>query len=172
MSESRTRTLRWGTLAIVLLAMLFLAMLANRRNQTLGVGETVQYDDFFFTVEKADRMNQAPTPDLAADRDDYLVRLRIDNRAKRVDYQFRGERLVFADLTGNDSPIGPVAQRSASGEFKAPEKIVLRAGESATVDFLYSLPRDHRDLRLRVTSGPFGDLLQWLIAGRTEFLLP
>jgi hypothetical protein len=162
----------WVGLVAVVLALLFLGVLATRRNRTLGPGQTVRYDDFDFTVEQANRLDRGPTPDRAEDSDDYLVRLRIDNRARRVDFRFDGNRLVFVDLDGKAQPIRPAAERTASGERVTPRTVVLRAGESGTVDYLYALPRDRSNLRLRVTSGTVGDLLDWLLSGRTEFQLP
>jgi hypothetical protein len=173
MTNSPRRRLSWAGLALVLVALVFLCLVATRRDRTLGLGQSVQYDDFRFTVVEANRLGQGPSPDLADDRDDYLVGLRIDNRAKRVPFQFRGDRLVLVDVEGKADPIRPSGERTASGEMVALRTVVLQAGESATVDYLYSLPRDRSNLRLRVgIGGPVGDLIEWLVAGRTEFRLP
>jgi hypothetical protein len=72
-------------------------------------------------------------------RVDYLVKLKIENRARRV----------------------PALMH------------VLRAGESITIDYFFSLPPDLEDLRLRIAPGGWsGVLLEWLLFGRKEFQLP
>ncbi len=55
----------------------------------------------------------------------------------------------------------------------APTVHLLKAGESTTTDYLFSLPPDQSNLRLRVMpSGAVGDMLEWLFFGRKEFRLP
>jgi hypothetical protein len=173
MTELPKRPIGWRTVALVLVALLVMAVFATRRNRTLGLGQTIQYDDFFFTVEQVDRLSGSRGSASSPGLDDFLVRLRIDNRAKRVPYQFRGDSLVFVDISRNEAGIRPVAERLPSGENSAPRTHELKAGESITADYLFRLPPDLNRFRLRVSSsGPIGDLLEWLVFGRQEFRLP
>jgi hypothetical protein len=67
----------------------------------------------------------------------------------------------------------PRAERFPEGKQAAPVVHALRAGESATYGYVFSLPRDHQNLRLRIMSGgAVGDLLEWLVFGRQDFVLP
>jgi hypothetical protein len=54
-----------------------------------------------------------------------------------------------------------------------PRLHLLQAGESITIDNIFSMPADLENLRLRLAPGGWsGDLLQWLLFGRKEFQLP
>jgi len=49
---------------------------------------------------------------------------------------------------------------------------ILQAGESITIDYIFSLPPALEDFRLRIAPGGWsGDLLEWLFFGRKEFQL-
>jgi hypothetical protein len=168
-----------GGIILIVLALIVLSLLATRQNRTLGLHQAVQYDDFFFTVEDASRLPAPAEPVRArpgepgAGDADYLVRIKVENRAKRVPFQFSGQFFVFVDPAGNRPMIRPSAERSPSGDLSPPALYVLQAGESRSVDYVFSLPGDLKDLRLRVmTGGPVGDFLDWLLFGRKEFQLP
>ena len=68
-----------------------------------------------------------------------------------------------------------VAQRAydeATGE-KRPDPLVLKAGESATRAYVFRLPADVADPRLRIAPGGWsGFMLQKLLFGIKEFQLP
>jgi hypothetical protein len=177
MMEPRTWRLGPGTIILIVLALVVMLLLSMRRNQTLGVGQTVQFDDFFFTVVDAERLPPDPArakrPDQPPGRIDYLVRLKVENKAVRVPFKFGGQSLAFADLTATNPHVIPSAERSPSGELAPPVVHVLKAGESATYDYIFSLPENTNDLRLRIAPGGWsGDFLEWLFFGRKEFRLP
>ena len=101
-----------------------------------------------------------------------LVRLRVENRALRVPFKFSGRSLAFVDLSGRRPVVTPSSERLPSGELTAPILHELRAGESATYEYLVAIPADSPDLRLRIMPGGWtGDLLDWLLFGRKEFRL-
>ena len=90
----------------------------------------------------------------------------------RVPFKFSGDSLAFVDLTGRTPVARPSSERLPSGELTSPILHVLRAGESATYEYLFAIPLDSPDLRLRVMPGGWtGDLLEWLFFGRKEFRL-
>jgi hypothetical protein len=169
MSGLRPWKLGVGAMMVLVVALVFLALLATRRNRTLGLNETLQFDDFFFTVESV-------TP-LAADAGpqdiNQIVRLRIENRAKRVPFTFNGDSLIILDLSGKLPSARPRAERLPTGALSAPVSHVLQAGETVSVDYVFALPPDHANLRLRIMpGGPVGDLLEGMFFGRQEFQLP
>jgi hypothetical protein len=166
-----------GTIILIVLALLVMVVLATRRNQTLMVGQTVQFDDFLFTVLDAAMLPADPAranrPDQPAGRVDYLVRLKVENKARRVPFKFGGESLAVADPTATNRRLRPWAERMTSGELAPPVVHVLKAGEDATYDYFFSLPEKADDLRLRIAPGGWsGDFLEWLIFGRKEWRLP
>jgi hypothetical protein len=178
MNERKPRRIGPGGLVLIVLALILLALLGTRQNRTLGLRQSVQFDDFVFTVEDAARLpadsaGSKGGESSSADPGDYLVRMRVDNRAKRVPFTFSGQSFAFVDLTGKNPMTRPSAERSPSGELVPLTPRTLKAGESATVEYVYSLPPEHGNLRLRVlSSGPLGDLLEWLFFGIKQFKLP
>ena len=166
-----------GVIALIVLALIVMAILATRTSRTLGLHQPLQLDDFFFTIEDARPLPDAIVPPTKGDSEPekvkYLVRLKIENKALRVPFKFDGNALVFVDLGGKSPMIRPRAERSSSGELVALTVHVLKAGESTTTDYLFALPPDQSNLRLRVMpGGAVGDVLEWLFFGRKEFRLP
>ncbi len=177
MTEQRARRLGPGMIALIVLGLIVMVVLTTRQSRTLGTRQTLQFDDFFFTVLEAHRLPADPTKTNEAKSSsghvDYLVKLEIENRAKRVPFKFSGQSLAFADLTAKSSLSWPTAEHTSSGDLHPPQQHSLRAGESMTIDYIFSLPPDLENLRLRIAPGGWsGDLLEWLFFGRKEFQLP
>ena len=177
MSVPQRRRLGPGTIALVVLGLIVLLIAATRQSRTLGLRQTLQLDDFFFTPLQAERLpadlSKSSEAGSRSDRVSYLVRLKIENRARRVPFKFSGESLAFADLTGKNPLSKPSAERAPSGGLHPPLMHVLQAGESVTIDYIFALPPELENLRLRFAPGGWsGDLLEWLLFGRKEFQLP
>jgi hypothetical protein len=177
MSDRKPRVPGPGGIVLIVLAVIVLGLMALRQNRTAGLGQTIRFDDFDFTVEHASPRSGsagasgAQRPD--ADFSDYVIRMRVDNRAKRVPFKFSGQSFVFVDLTGKYPMMRPSTELSPSRERLPLASRTLQAGESATVDYVFSLPPDHENLRLKIlSSGPVGDLLEWLLFGTKQFKLP
>jgi hypothetical protein len=166
-----------GVIALIVLALIVMAILATRRSRTLGLHQPLQLDDFFFTIEDARPLPEAIGPPTKVDSDPdkvkFLVRLKVENKALRVPFKYDGNALWLVDLSGKSPIIRPRGELSSSGELVAPTVHVLEAGESTTTDYLFSLPPDQSNFRLRVMpGGAVGDVLEWLFFGRKEFRLP
>jgi hypothetical protein len=175
MSEQRFWKLGVGATLLLVVALILLAFLASRRTRTLGLGETLQFDDFFFTVESISPLNSLAGPQQPPAPADFnqVVRLRVENRAKRVPFTFNGNSLAFLDVTRKLPAAFPRAERSPAGALSAPGTHVLQAGETIHVDYVFALPPNHEDLRLRIMpGGPIGDLLEGMFFGRQEIQLP
>jgi hypothetical protein len=162
---------------LVVLALIALTIAATRKSRTFSLNQTLQFDDFCFTVLEAGRF----TPDSAHPQRagpersavDYLVRLKVDNNALRVPFKFGGKSLAIVDAAGKHARVWPAAERSASGSSGPPALHVLKAGESLTFEYLFTLPPSLTDPRLRIAPGGWsGDVLEWLVFGRKEFQLP
>jgi hypothetical protein len=168
---------RWLGIGTIILMVLGLIILATRQSRTLGLRQTLQLDDFFFTVQDARWLPADPLqsrqPASSPDVVDYLVRFQIENRAKRVPFKFTGDSLAVADLDGKNHLIKPSGDRTHSGEMHPPQLHIIPAGESITINYVFSLPRDLVNLRLRIAPGGWsGELLEWFLFGRKEFQLP
>ena len=57
MSERKRRALGPGGIVLIVLAMIVLGLLATRQNRTVGLGQTIRFDDFDFTA-----LDAAPLP--------------------------------------------------------------------------------------------------------------
>jgi hypothetical protein len=162
---------------LVVLALIALTIAATRKSRTLSLNQTLQFDDFCFTVLEAGRLAPDSAPPQRAGPEpsavDYLVRLKVDNKALRVPFNFGGESLAIVDAAGKLARVWPAAERSASGSSAPPALHVLKAGESLTFEYLFNLPPSLTDPRLRIAPGGWsGDVLEWLVFGRKEFQLP
>lgn len=176
MSMPLPRRHRLGSIALIVLGLFVLLILATRQSRTLKPGQTLQLDDFFFTPLEATQLPadraKSKQAESSTGRVDYLVTLKIENRAKRVPFKFSGKSLGIADPSGTNPLTMPAAERAPSGELHPPVLHILQAGESRTIDYIFSLPPDLGDLRLRIAPGGWsGDLLEWLFFGREEFQL-
>ncbi len=177
MCEPRRRRFGAGTIVLIVVGLLVMVILTTRQSRTLGLRQTLQFDDFFFTVLEAGRLPadsmKASQAKATSGSVNYLVKLKIENRARRVPFVFSGDSLAFADVTGKNGLSRPSAERTSSGELQSPVRHTLQAGESATIDYIFSLPPELENLRLRIAPGGWsGDLLEWLLFGRKEFQLP
>jgi hypothetical protein len=168
--------LRW--LILVGLLALIMVFVATRRGRVYKPGQTIQYDDFFFTVRGVNRspVSIPGSEGRSASMMEYVVKLTVDNRAKRVPFRFtNGSVALFDPRDGRRYLVDPEAQRAydeATGE-KRPDPLVLKAGESATRAYVFRLPAGVADPRLRVAPGGWsGLMLEELLVGIKEFQIP
>lgn len=178
MSDRPRRKL--GLKSLIALALLALAMLflGTRRDRVFKPGQTIQYDDFFFTLRGVNRSQAATAADdgRAVPMVEYVVKLTIENRAGRVPFRFaNGSVALFDPADGKRYLVDPEAQRAyekATGQ-DPPDPLVLKAGESATRAYVFRLPARVADPRLRVAPGGWSGLvLEKFLFGIKEFQLP
>jgi hypothetical protein len=178
MSENPRRKFGLKSVVIVGLVALIMVILATRRDRVYRPGQTIQYDDFLFTVRGVNRSpvatsaSQGPSVSMV----EYVVKLTIDNRAKRVPFRFTNDSVALVDpARGKRYRVAPEAQgafETATGQ-NLPDPLILNAGESATRDYVFRLPAGVTDPRLRVAPGGWGGMvLENLLFGTKEFQLP
>jgi hypothetical protein len=178
MSDRPRRKLGLGTLIVVGLLVLVMGILATHRDRVFKPGQTIQYDDFCFTLRGVNRSPVATSAGggQAGSMVEYVVKLTIDNRARRVPFRFtHGSVALFDPADGKRYLTDPEAQRAyakATGR-ELPDPLVLKAGESATGEYVFRLPAGVTDPRLRVAPGGWsGMVLDKLLFGTKEFQLP
>lgn len=161
-----------GLRSALLLAALGLGAVALsvRRDQVLRPGQTIRYDDFFFTLRGA---NRSPAPDGGVE---YVVKLTVENRAARVPFRIADDQVALVDPgDGKRYGVDPVAQRTydaATGRKQA-GPLMLEAGKSATMDYVFRLPAAVSDPRLRIAPGGWGGMaMESVLFGVKEFQLP
>ena len=108
---------KFGPRSVVVLGLLALLMviMATRRDKVYKPGQSIQFDDFFFTVRG---VNRSPVSDSGHDGPsasmmEYVVKLTVDNRARRVPFRFTdGSVALFDTGTGKRYFVDPGAQRA------------------------------------------------------------
>jgi hypothetical protein len=166
------------SVVVVGLLTLIMVVVADRRDRVLKAGQTIQFDDFFFTLRGVSRSPvSGPRSDgPSASMVEYVVKLTIDNRAMRVPFRLTNGSVALIDPTdGRRFRVDPVAQRDyeAATAPDRPDPLILKAGESATKHYVFRLPAGVTDPHLRIAPGSSGGLvLEKLLFGLKEFQLP
>ena len=169
-----------GLRSAILLGVLALAavIVSVRRDRVFNPGQTIQYDDFSFTLKG---VNRSPVPSSGGDAApagtiEYVVKLTIENRARRVPFRFTEQSVALVDAnTGRRYWVDPEAQRAylaGTGQGNAVPMIV-EPGRSATGAYVFRLPAGVTDPRLRIAPGGWGGMaLETVLFGVKEFRLP
>jgi len=145
-------TFRWlGFIACA--AVVFSWAFAEAQVRTVAPGTTIVHDDFAYTVQSViQRQSGAATT--------YEVKLRVENRAKRVSYIWRDATAYIVDENGRR--YDPTSQGS----------VRLSAGMSAVVHPEFRIPRSARKASLRFWDTVFmGDVFDGLRYARTAVAL-
>jgi hypothetical protein len=178
MSSPASSRLGPRAIAIVGLAALAIIWLAVARPTVVNRGATMQLDDFFFKIGNVERSIQLPSSGDSGESAmvNFIVPLTIANRAKRVNFRFSDSSLVIVDMrSGRRYHVNGPRQKArevASGN-RLKETIVLKAGESATKEYVFSVPATISEPRLKVIAGgSIGEFLDRVLGQPTEFQLP
>lgn len=162
-----------GGVAVLLL--LFLGGMAalNRHPADVGPGTAIQYDDFAFSVQDwrtARSVGAVATPGLY-----YVVDLRVENRARRVDFQFREDSAVLRDAAGGMYPQAAAAQSALDQQQGGPGPCAapLAAGCSGVRTLVFEAPGELEDPQIQVACGGTGlfALLDDAVYGRKRIHL-
>jgi Domain of unknown function (DUF4352) len=172
----RTSKAVGATLAIAAaigIALLAILALLNRRDQTVGLNQEIQYDDFAFSVltvrkDGALGKSDAPGPNGVY----YVVTIKVANHAVRVDYTFKKNSAVLVDSGGREfhlSRNGQQALESSQGQQCVGP---IPAGASCVTDVVFDLPTDVRLSQLRISEGGLaGDILDVVFFGKKRIAL-
>jgi hypothetical protein len=165
-------------LVLVALALIILPLLVamSRPEELLGVDQPVRYDDFAFSVRGATRQKSIGTGRYKREAKGIfvIVRLKVDNQAKRVGYRFHKESQVLIDSEGREYQVSPDAQAALDGEHDPilVWPVDIPAGKSFQADLVYDVPQGPSNLRLRIGQSGLGVLLDNVLTGRKRFQIP
>lgn len=164
------------TVAIVAaIGVSLLAMLAvlNRKDQTVGLNQEIQYDDFAFSVQGVRKANSLGSGESQTNTEGvyYIVTLKIANHAKRVDFTFKRASAILVDDAGREFHLSETAQRALESEG-AKCSGPIPAGASCTTDLAFELPENAHVSEFRISQGILlGDILDFLFAGKKRIAL-
>lgn len=148
-----------------------------RRDRLLKPGETLQFDDFFFTIRDVKRSEPlVPRTEETPVMVEYVVSMTIDNRALRVPFRFgNGGLAIVEQKEGRRYNVHGPAQKAheEKGGTSWSDPLVLKAGESVTRDYVFRVPADVVAPRMRIAPGGWsGLIIDRLLTGSKEFQLP
>jgi hypothetical protein len=163
--------------AAALLFIFFPVVVAmSRPEELVGLNQPVRYDDFAFSVLGARREKAVGEGryQRVASGVYVIVRMKIDNQAKRVSYRFQKGAPVVLDDQGAEYQVDPDAQAALDGQRNPvlTWPVTIPAGQAFEVDLVFDVPQDRRDLRLRMGQGRVGVFLDNLFSGRKRFRIP
>jgi hypothetical protein len=159
--------------ALLLLAVILPAAFAllNRRNQTVGLKQEIQYDDFAYSVLGAVKTTSVGSyrSQHSAEGQFYVITMKVANHARRANYSFDKAVAILVDESGREYHISSAGQKALDGETtkSAACESEIPPGGSCISDLVFELPKDVRVSHLRVSGGgKAGDLLDTIFYGR------
>ncbi len=122
-----------------MLALIIFAQCSSN-DKTLAVGEKVQHDDFFYSVEKVSNSNTIG--DKKTNGLYYIVTFKVQNDAKKVDHEWKNDISFVTDENGivyeNNIELQKLLNSRSLFGFK--ESYSTKAGESETTEFIFDIP--------------------------------
>jgi hypothetical protein len=160
-------------LAAIGVSLFAMLALLNRRDQLVGLNQEIQYDDFAFSVmgiRKEDSIEKSDSPAPAGVY--YVVKIKVTNHAKRVDYKFKKYSAVLVDAAGREFHLSKRGQ-DALELSQGPQCVApIAAGDSCTAEVVFDLPADARVSQFRVSEGGLaGDILDVVFYGKKRIAL-
>ena len=164
------------TVAIVAaIGVSLVAMLAvlNRKDQTVGLNQEIQYDDFAFSVQGVRKMRSLGSGDPQNGAQSvYFVTLKIANHAKRVDFTFKRASAILVDDAGQEFHLSPSGQQSLDAIHSNNCSGPIPAGASCTTELAFELPENAHASLLRISEGgTLGDILDFVFYGTKRIAL-
>ncbi|MFY9570551.1 MAG: DUF4352 domain-containing protein [Blastocatellia bacterium] len=173
--EGKSKGLAVTVAIVAAIGISLLAMLAvlNRRDQSVGLNQEIQYDDFAFSVlgvRKASTLERGDSP--VADRFYYVVTIRISNHAKRVNYTFKTTAAILVDDRGREFHLSTAGQHALESTLINRCSEPIPAGASCITEIAFDLPAEARPSQLRISEGgAIGDILDVVFYGRKRIEL-
>ena len=160
-------------LAAIGLSLLAVLALLNRRDQTVGLNQEIQYDDFAFSVLGVRQQDGLGKSDSTASNGVYyVVTIKIANHAKRVDYTFKKNSAVLVDAAGREFHLSRTGQEALESIEGRQCGDAIPAGASCLADIVFELPASARVTQFRVSEGGLaGDILDVVFYGKKRIAL-
>ena len=137
----------------------------NRPGTIAGPGSAIQLDDFAFRIEGTSRLDTS-IPGA------FVVRLRVENRARRVDFRFRPETAKLIDADGR--LLAPIegSRDPAGSPIPCGCDAPMPAGTECVASLTYRLPDGYRPERLVIRGDWIGAILDAIFCGKPSLALP
>jgi hypothetical protein len=174
--EGNSKGIAVTVMIVAAVGVSLLAMLAvlNRHDQTVGVNQEIQYDDFAFSVQSGRKARAlgGGESQTTAQGVYYVVTLKIANHAKRVDYTFKPGAAILVDDAGREFHLSEDGQRSLEATQSNRCNGPIPAGASCTTEIAFEVPENTRLASLRISEGgSIGDILDFVFYGTKRIAL-
>src|ERR1043165_9857588 len=148
MSSKKPILLRLAPFAALAFALVIGAWLAFvRKDEIIPIGHEFLFDDFGFRVEGPALM---PMADAQCERK--VIELRVGNHAVRVPYALEHHTPKLIDADGREyEPISAIVWGGTA------PKVELAPNEWCRQELTFEVPRNTRDLHLKISWGALGD---------------
>jgi hypothetical protein len=159
--------------ALLVMALVLLSVLAvlNRHNQTVGLNQEIQYDDFAFSVLGTVKANAVGSylAQQSTQGQFYIITMKVTNHAKRVNFSFDKAVAILVDESGREYHISSAGQKALEGETTKSGgcESEIAPGASCISDLVFELPKEARLSHVRVSGGgAAGDVLDTIFYGK------
>jgi hypothetical protein len=159
--------------ALLVMGLVLLCILAvlNRHNQTVGLNQEIQYDDFAFSVLGTVKVNAVGNyrAQQSTQGQFYIITMKVTNHAKRVNYSFDKAVAILVDESGREYHISSAGQKALEGETTKSGgcESEIAPGASCISDLVFELPKEARISHVRVSGGgAAGDVLDTIFYGK------
>jgi hypothetical protein len=129
---------------IILVAFLLTSCISNKKEYVIGVGDRIHHDDFEYSVTNyfITRFLKNGADTLKAEGMFYVVKFRVENRAKRVGHNWDNNIGFIVDGSGGKYENLPQVQQffEKSNTFRYSEKYNTPAGTSDSTYLAFDLP--------------------------------
>jgi hypothetical protein len=166
-----------AALFIICIVLLGILALLNRHPQIVGLNQEIQYDDFAFAalgVRQAASIGSAPEQQRA--RGVYaIVKMKVANHARRVDFTFDKSTVILVDEQGNEYHWSADVQHAFDATCAPSEQCAepITAGASCVTEVIFDVPAMARIAQARISGGgPVGDVLDTIFSGKKRIALP
>jgi hypothetical protein len=169
---------KWKRYAITAAALLVLALLVlsifavlNRHNQTVGLNQEIQYDDFAFSVLGTVKANAVGSyvSQQSTQGQFFIVTMKVTNYARRVNFSFDKAVAILVDEGGKEYQVSRAGQKALDGETTKSGgcESEIPPGASCVSDLVFELPKDARVSHVKVSGGSAaGDVLDTIFYGK------
>jgi hypothetical protein len=163
-----------GCAAVLLLALaglLALFALLNRRDELVGLGAEIHFDDFGFIVHGASSVpSVGPGPaEVRAEGMFLVLEFEAFNHARSVDFHLADVTTLLVDATGEDHPLSRAGQAALDAERGGdPCAAAIPPGGACATQLVFDVPPDAGPYSFRVSMGGNGllDLIDDVFWGR------
>ncbi len=160
-----------AALLVMVLVLLSSLAVVNRHNQTVGLNQEIQYDDFAFSVLGTVKANAVGNyvSQQVTEGQYYVVTMKVTNHAKRVNFSFDKAVAILVDESDTEYHISSAGQKALEGETTKSGgcESEIPPGASCVSDLVFELPKNARISHVKISGGgTAGDVLDTIFYGK------